>query len=86
MAVVPPPSKRPAVSAVPDDQPSEPPAGLTDTADEAEMALPSDPHTFFLGGLISLGLPTALYVASSIILPVVLAFIFNLLFNLLSVS
>jgi hypothetical protein len=43
------------------------------------MPLPSDPQTFFLGGLFALSGLAALYVASSIILPVVLAFVFNLL-------
>jgi len=62
-----------------DDQPSEPNAALTEVADETEMPLPSDPRTFFLGGLFALGALAALYVASSIILPVVLALVMNLL-------
>lgn len=43
------------------------------------MPLPSDPRTFFLGGLFVLSFLAALYVASSIILPVVLAFALSLL-------
>ena len=64
---------------VPDDQPSEPNAAVTEVAGETEMPLPSDPRTFFLGGLFALGALAALYVASSIILPVVLALVMNLL-------
>jgi predicted PurR-regulated permease PerM len=48
-------------------------------ADETEMPLPSDPRTFFLGGIFALGVFAALYVASAIILPVVLALVLNLL-------
>ena len=44
----------------------------------AEMPLPS-PQTFFLGGLFALAVLATLYVASSIILPVVLAFVLQLL-------
>jgi predicted PurR-regulated permease PerM len=47
--------------------------------DEAEMPLPSDPQTFFLGGIFALCVLAALYEASSVILPVVLAFVLNLL-------
>ncbi|MET4788822.1 hypothetical protein ABIF64_001000 [Bradyrhizobium japonicum] len=57
----------------------EPHAAATEAADEAEMPLPSDPQTFFLGGLFALGVLAALYVASSIILPVVVALVLNLL-------
>ncbi|MEY9749909.1 putative PurR-regulated permease PerM [Bradyrhizobium japonicum] len=63
---------------VPDD-PSEPIGAATEAADETEMPLPSDARTFFLGGLFALGALAALYVASSIILPVVLALVLNLL-------
>jgi predicted PurR-regulated permease PerM len=52
---------------------------VTDAADEIEMPLPSDPQTFFLGGLFALGVFAVLYLASAIILPVVLAFVLNLL-------
>jgi len=48
-------------------------------AEEAAMPLPSDPRTFFLGSLFALGAFAALYVASAIILPVVLALVLNLL-------
>jgi predicted PurR-regulated permease PerM len=57
----------------------EPHAAATKAADETEMPLPSNPQTFFLGGMFALGVLAALYVASSIILPVVLAFVLNLL-------
>jgi len=43
------------------------------------MPLPSDPRTFFLGGIFALGVFAALYLASSIILPIVLALVLNLL-------
>jgi predicted PurR-regulated permease PerM len=46
---------------------------------EAEMPLPSNPQTFFLGGIFALGVFATLYLASSIILPVVLAFVLKLL-------
>jgi predicted PurR-regulated permease PerM len=74
-----PPPQRPPLSPVSDDHLSEPHTVVTEAADEAEMPLPSDPKTFFLGGLFALGVLAALYVASSIILPVVLAFVLNLL-------
>jgi predicted PurR-regulated permease PerM len=45
---------------------------------ESEMPLPS-PQTFFLGGLFVLSVFAALYAASSIILPIMLAFILKLL-------
>ena len=73
-----PPSRRPSFPL--DVDPPEPNAAATEAAaDETEMPLPSDPQTFFLGGLFALGFLAALYVASSIILPVALAFILNLL-------
>jgi predicted PurR-regulated permease PerM len=71
--------ERPSMTPVPDDQPSEPNVAVTEVAGETEMPLPSDPRTFFLGGLFALGALAALYVASSIILPVVLALVMNLL-------
>src|SRR6202140_556468 len=74
-----PPPQRPPIVPVSDDRLPEPNAAVTEAADEAEMPLPSDPRTFFLGGLFALGALAALYVASSIILPVVLAFVLNLL-------
>jgi len=78
MATSPPP-QRPSIAPVSDDDLPEPHAAVTQAADETEMPLPSDPQTFFLGGLFALGFLAALYVASSIILPVALAFILNLL-------
>jgi predicted PurR-regulated permease PerM len=77
MGAVPPPPKRSSLSPVPDDTP-ELKAGLTDES-AVEMPLPSDPQTFFLGGVFALSGLAALYIASSIILPVVLAFVLNLL-------
>lgn len=47
--------------------------------DEPEMPLPSNLQTFFLGGLFILSALAAIYFASSIILPVVLAFALKLL-------
>ena len=72
-----PPSQRPSLPL--DVDPPETHAAVTEAADETEMPLPSDPRTFFLGGLFALGVLAALYVASSIILPVVLALVLNLL-------
>ena len=74
-----PPSQRPTFPSVPDDDLAEPHAAVTEAAEEAEMPLPSDPRTFFLGGLFALGVLAALYVASSVILPVVFALVLNLL-------
>jgi predicted PurR-regulated permease PerM len=54
-------------------------AALTAIDEQAEMPLPSSPQTFFLGGLFALGVLAAIFVASSIILPVVLAFVLKLL-------
>jgi predicted PurR-regulated permease PerM len=70
------PPQRPPLSPVQDAEPN---AALTEeAADEAEVPLPSNPQTFFLGGLFALGVLAALYVASAIILPVVLAFVLKL--------
>jgi predicted PurR-regulated permease PerM len=79
MVAATPPPERPSLTPVPDDHPPEPNASMMEVADETEMPLPSDPRTFFLGGLFALGALAALYVASSIILPVVLALVLNLL-------
>ena len=79
MVAVVPPSQRPSLPPVPHDDLPEPPAAVTEAADETEMPLPSDPRTFFLGGLFALGVLAALYVASSVILPVVFALVLNLL-------
>nr|WP_246749954.1 AI-2E family transporter [Mesorhizobium caraganae] len=43
------------------------------------MPLPSNPQTFFLGGLFTVSVVVIAYVASSIVLPVVLAFVLKLL-------
>ena len=79
MVAVVPPSQRPSLPSGPDDDLPEPAAAVTEAADETEMPLPSDPRTFFLGGLFALGVLGALYVASSVILPVVFALVLNLL-------
>ena len=79
MVAVVPPSQRPSLPPVPADDLPEPPAAVTEAGDETEMPLPSDPRTFFLGGLFALGVLAALYVASSVILPVVFALVLNLL-------
>jgi predicted PurR-regulated permease PerM len=79
MVVAVPPSQRPSLPSGADDDLPEPPAAVTEAADETEMPLPSDPRTFFLGGLFALGVLAALYVASSVILPVVFALVLNLL-------
>jgi predicted PurR-regulated permease PerM len=62
---------------VPDDRPPGPHDVVTDA--EAEMPLPSNPQTFFLGGIFALSVFATLYLASPIILPVVLAFVLKLL-------
>jgi predicted PurR-regulated permease PerM len=46
--------------------------------EDLEMTLPS-PQTFFLGGLFTLSAFVVMYLASSIILPIVLAFVLKLL-------
>jgi predicted PurR-regulated permease PerM len=46
---------------------------------QSKMPLPSDPPTIFLGGLFILAALAALYAASAIVLPVVLAFVLKLL-------
>ena len=74
-----PPPQRPHITPVSDDRPPELQAAVTEAADETEMPLPSDPQTFFLGGLFALGVLAVLYLASAIILPVALAFVLNLL-------
>ena len=79
MVAVVPPAQRPSLPPVPAHDLPEPPAAVTEAADETEMPLPSDPRTFFLGGLFALGVLAALYVASSVILPIVFALVLNLL-------
>jgi predicted PurR-regulated permease PerM len=73
------PPDRAQFSSAPESGSPEGIAASREPADEAEMPLPSDPRTFFLGGLFVLSFLAALYVASSIILPVVLAFALSLL-------
>jgi len=51
----------------------------TEVVGNIEMPLPSNPQTFFLGGLLALAVLAAVYVASTIILPVVLAFVLQLI-------
>ena len=50
----------------------------TATATEDELPIPSDIKTVFLGGLFLMGLLAACYVAAEIMLPIVLAFVLNL--------
>ena len=45
----------------------------------ADMPLPSDAKTFFLGGIFVLSMLTAAYVASEIVLPLIFAIMLNLL-------
>ena len=45
----------------------------------ADMPLPSDAKTFFLGGLFFLAILTAVYVAREIVLPMIFAVMLNLL-------
>jgi predicted PurR-regulated permease PerM len=52
---------------------------LPTAAESVEMPLPSSPQTFFLGSLLALAVLAAVYVASSIILPVALAFVLQLI-------
>ena len=73
------PPERPASSSVKDVRAPEPGAVLTQVDGEEDMPLPANPQTFFLGGLFVLAGLAALYVASAIILPVVLAFVLMLL-------
>ena len=74
-----PPSQRPSLPSMLDVDLPEPHAAAAEPTDETEMPLPSNPQTFFLCGLFAFGVLAALYVASAIILPVVLAFVLNLL-------
>jgi predicted PurR-regulated permease PerM len=51
-----------------------------DAAEESDdMPLPTDPRTFFLGGLFGLACMTVLYVAAPIVLPLILALVLKLL-------
>src|SRR5579859_1407637 len=51
----------------------------SDAEPTAEMPLPTDPKTIFLGGLFTLALLATAYVASEIVLPLVFAFTLKLL-------
>ena len=57
----------------------EPNALPTEAADIIERPLPSNPQTFFLGCLLALAVLAAVRLATSIILPVVLAFVLQLI-------
>lgn len=78
MASASPPPREPPSPKVQDACPPESNAVQT-AADDVEMPLPSNPLTVFVGGLFALVFLAALYVASSIILPIVLAFVLKLL-------
>jgi predicted PurR-regulated permease PerM len=79
MMTLSPGSQRPPVSSLEDVHRPEF-DGLAESDDDAaEMPLPANPQTFFLAALFVLAGLMALYVASPIILPVVLAFILMLL-------
>jgi predicted PurR-regulated permease PerM len=73
------PPPRPALSPDQDACPPEPDAVLAEIDDQTEMPLPSNPQTFFLGSLLALAVLAAVYLASSIVLPVVLAFVLQLI-------
>ena len=45
----------------------------------ADMPLPSDAKSFFLGGIFVLSMLTAIYVARDIVLPMIFAVMLNLL-------
>jgi len=77
-----------SLSMLPQDSPSspkqdagapEPNASPTEAVDNIEMPLLSSPQTFFLGSLLALAVLAAVYVASSIILPVMIAFVLQLI-------
>jgi predicted PurR-regulated permease PerM len=79
MVPVPTPPQRPGFSPIADLEPPATDVGPLDATDREEMPLPSNPQTFFLGALFALAMLAAIYVASSIILPIVLAFVLKLL-------
>lgn len=68
-------SMSPQHPALPPEQDAGAPELPTLAAENIERPLPSSPQTFFLGGLLALAVLAAVYVASSIILPVALAFV-----------
>jgi predicted PurR-regulated permease PerM len=63
----------------PTKEPGEPPASDGPADEQVDTPLASDPRSIFQGGLFVLALLAALYAAREIVLPVVLAFILNLL-------
>ncbi len=67
--------------APPSDAPPEPPKKETteEAFANAERPLPSDPKTFYLGGLFILALLVACYFAQPIVVPVVMAFFLKML-------
>jgi predicted PurR-regulated permease PerM len=54
-------------------------ADAAPSAERLEMPLPEDARTVFLGGIFVLAVLAALYVAAEIVLPIMLAFVLNLL-------
>jgi hypothetical protein len=79
MVLVSSPPQRPALPPKRNADPPESDAALAEIDAQTEMPLPSNPQTFFLGGLFALGILAAIYLAGSIILPVVLTFVLKLL-------
>jgi predicted PurR-regulated permease PerM len=79
MTSVPTPSPQPPQPPVQDARATEHDEVLALAEDEAEMPLPANPQTVFLSGLFLLAALAVLYMASPIILPVVLAFVLMLL-------
>jgi predicted PurR-regulated permease PerM len=67
------------LSPKPDAGAPEPNALPMRAADNIETPLPSSPQTFLLGSLLALAVLAAVYIASSIILPVALAFVLQLI-------
>jgi predicted PurR-regulated permease PerM len=79
MVSVPTPPKQPDLSPLEDAELPASDVGTSEATDGEEMPLPSNPQTFFVGGLFALAALTAIYVASSIVLPIMLAFVLKLL-------
>jgi predicted PurR-regulated permease PerM len=63
----------------PAKEPGGPPVSNAPADEQVEMPPPFDPRGIFQGGLFMLALLAALYAAREIVLPVILAFILNLL-------
>jgi predicted PurR-regulated permease PerM len=55
------------------------PPAAAEEDDRAELVLPRDPKSIFLGGLFFLAAFTALYVARDVVLPIMVAFVLKLL-------